>query len=1483
MKHASADHPFPGLRSFELDDREYFFGRDEHIEALYKKLLLNRFVAVVGSSGSGKSSLVKAGLLGRISSSIGTVEGDGSNWRTIVMRPLGRPLWRLACAVVPAKPSGTEAVDEERKGASTDLETDRALARLSRSSVGLIELLRELPAGNAGKLLLIVDQFEELFRYAPIAADTNFDERALFVKHLLRAVSSPDLRIHVLITMRSEFVGDCAQFRDLPEAISDSQFLTPRLTRNDRKRAVLGPLQLAGGEIAPALLQKILNDSGQEPDQLPVMQHALMRSWQAGLPSRRLTLDTYAKIGGMESAVSMHAEGLLQRRTKAEGPPQQRTESEKLDIERIFRALTDVDEEGRATRRPTRFIEIAAQCSTPETEASLINTFRDEECAFLLPSRNTPLDDDTILDITHEALIRKWKTLTVWVTREAEDGKNILRLHDLATRRKTDPEFVLAPREAAERNLWWQESKPTAAWAARYLKGDDNVKFADIRELLEASVARAVRDAERISGLERQAKEARLEAEQLLREKAEREAREKNTELQLAQMARKLAETQRQKLASLGPLQSEKVTQTIFISYSSHDKKIAIEVYEWLVGQGFEDIFLDLDPDQAGGRSEKVITSARIVLLLISPKWAESRFCQRELQVARAADKQLMPILIEPIGRGGCELLDDLRHHFQLVNWGDSGAKERILARLRQLGLVEEYFPYVHGRSPYPGLTGFDEEDAAVFFGRSAQIIEAIDRLRLYRQGGGCHVLAILGASGSGKSSFLRAGLWARLKRDKSSFFCLPILRPHDWQWSEHGLDLWYALRLAVENEQTLDKEYKEQIEKQKYLGADQDGLLLEAELLAILDRLARELGPGADHGRVSAVLAIDQTEELVRTARRRGVPLLSQGIVELLERSNVPLTIIISIRSDCFEMLQADPILGSLSMEAFSLAPIQVGSFRDVIQGPARVAGIRIDPELVDTLINDAGNVADSLPLLSFTLERLYVEFSAAKVITLSNYEALGGFAGSIEAAIERALKSADSDPAVPRNRAARLALLRRGLIPWLAGIDPDTGAPRRRVARLSEIPAEARPLIAHLVEQRLLATDANRETNEATIEPAHDALLRQWGLLRGWLTEDAALLAVLEDVKRASRDWAAASRSRAWLSHQTDRLAAAERLSARPDLTANLNPTDQAYIAACRKAETDAKRGRRLLQGAIYVLLAGVIVGLVGWINQATVADEWRWWTVTRPYMASQVWPYVLTAAQEQALKPGASFIECAQDCPEMIVVPAGSFTMGSPATEKGRYTNEDPQHEVTIAKPFAVSKYELTFADWDACVTGGGCNGYEPKDQGWGRGQRPVINVSWDDAQKYVAWLSQVTGKTYRLLSEAEYEYAARAGTTTAYPWGDNIGQGNANCAVCGSQFDNKQAAPVGTFAPNRFSLYDMVGNVFQWVEDCWHEDYNGAPTDGSAWSEGGTCDGRVVRGGSWSSPPSNLRSAARNWISATGRTAALGIRVGRTLGP
>ena len=229
-----------------------------------------------------------------------------------------------------------------------------------------------------------------------------------------------------------------------------------------------------------------------------------------------------------------------------------------------------------------------------------------------------------------------------------------------------------------------------------------------------------------------------------------------------------------------------------------------------------------------------------------------------------------------------------------------------------------------------------------------------------------------------------------------------------------------------------------------------------------------------------------------------------------------------------------------------------------------------------------------------------------------------------------------------------------------------------------------------------------------------------------------------------------------------------------------------------------------------------------------------------------------------------------------PAMVTIPAGVFRMGCVSGLDCR-NNEEPVHDVAIPHPFALSVHEVTFEDYDRFT-------YPNKvaDEFWGRGQRPVINVSWDDAREYVAWLSSQTGAEYRLPSEAEWEYAARAGSVAQYGWGNQVGRSRANCGDCGSQWDGARTAPVGSFAPNPWGVHDMHGNVWEWVEDCWNDNYAGAPSDGSAWL-GGECYVRVLRGGSWGAPPRALGAAYRGGITPGYRSSFVGVRVARTLTP
>jgi formylglycine-generating enzyme required for sulfatase activity len=299
---------------------------------------------------------------------------------------------------------------------------------------------------------------------------------------------------------------------------------------------------------------------------------------------------------------------------------------------------------------------------------------------------------------------------------------------------------------------------------------------------------------------------------------------------------------------------------------------------------------------------------------------------------------------------------------------------------------------------------------------------------------------------------------------------------------------------------------------------------------------------------------------------------------------------------------------------------------------------------------------------------------------------------------------------------------------------------------------------------------------------------------------------------------------------------------------------------------------------------------------IGQAVLAHLFRIVTVVSMILIARMADAQETSRRDPALSaPGSvkTFRDHLADgqpcaaCPDMVVVPAGSFVMGSPANEEGRGENEGPQHKVILVAPFAVGRFAVTFHQWDACVADGGCNGYKPYDISQTRGNLPAIDVNRSDAKAYAAWLSKRTGKSYRLLTEAEREYVTRAGTTTPFWWGSSISKGRAN-------YDSsyglagfapvQRTVPVDTYAPNPWGLYQVHGNIWEWTEDCWNNSYLGAPTDGSAWTAG-DCSIGVLRGGSWDREWRFLRSAFRYGFFADYRydyyREDFGFRVARTL--
>jgi formylglycine-generating enzyme required for sulfatase activity len=272
-----------------------------------------------------------------------------------------------------------------------------------------------------------------------------------------------------------------------------------------------------------------------------------------------------------------------------------------------------------------------------------------------------------------------------------------------------------------------------------------------------------------------------------------------------------------------------------------------------------------------------------------------------------------------------------------------------------------------------------------------------------------------------------------------------------------------------------------------------------------------------------------------------------------------------------------------------------------------------------------------------------------------------------------------------------------------------------------------------------------------------------------------------------------------------------------------------------------------------------------------------------MTRTLIAAAAALLLLGAAAPAPANKAKTLKDCSH-CPEMVVAPAGEFMMGSPSGEK--YRGTEAQHLVTIPKAFAVSKFEITFAEWDACVAGGGCNGYKPA-AAWGRGRQPVNDISWTDAKAYAAWLSKTTGKSYRLLSEAEWEYAARAGAATPFAFGPTISSAQANfdatekTNLSPKGLKRGKTTPVGSFAPNAFGLYDMHGNVWEWVEDCWTDEYGPAsPKDGRPVAKG-DCGGHVLRGGSWEDYAGDIRAAARVASETADHSWSDGIRVARDL--
>jgi WD40 repeat protein len=445
----TGENPFPGLRPFEDDEAYLFFGREQQIDELLRRLRTERFIAVVGTSGSGKSSLIRAGLFSALR--VGAMSGAGSRWRIATMRPGNDPIGQLAAQLESAGLLGTEG--------DADLRTDLAYAILERGALGLVEIVRQMPIREDENVLIVVDQFEELFRYAQSEEDTA----AAFVSLLLEATSHPDLRLYVVLTMRSDFLGDCASFTNLPERINRGLYLVPRMTRDQLEAAIVGPVRVAGTHIAPQLVNRLLNDVGDDPDQLPVLAHALMLTYdlwtvdhEAGEP---IDERHYSATGGLAQAIDAHAERIF-----AELTPTQQTVAEKL-----FAAITELGPDNRGIRRPLAFDELRAVCDADEADVrAVVEAYRARTCSFLRPPPEVPVTAHTVIDIGHEALMRGWSRLRRLLNEEVESARTYERLSDAALMHSRAQGALLVDPALALNLEWRQRFAPTGAWAKRY-------------------------------------------------------------------------------------------------------------------------------------------------------------------------------------------------------------------------------------------------------------------------------------------------------------------------------------------------------------------------------------------------------------------------------------------------------------------------------------------------------------------------------------------------------------------------------------------------------------------------------------------------------------------------------------------------------------------------------------------------------------------------------------------------------------------------------------------------------------------------------------------------------------------------------------------------------------------------------------------------------------------------------------------------------
>jgi len=916
----------------------------------------------------------------------------------------------------------------------------------------------------------------------------------------------------------------------------------------------------------------------------------------------------------------------------------------------------------------------------------------------------------------------------------------------------------------------------------------------------------------------------------------------------------------------------------VFLSYHWRDREPVERIARSLRDQGLKP-FLDrwyLVPGRPWPQAlEQTLASCQAVPVCIGPgemgPWQtrESNFALD--RQGRNADVPVIPVLLpgsDPVlGFLGQNTWVDLRQ-----GTDDQGLLSLLAGAIRGEAPGPDLAKRLRATRatlcPYRGLLYFREEDAPFFFGRKAAIKDLQEAIRQHR------FIAVVGASGSGKSSVVRAGLVPQLRQEQDTTWDVATLFPGD----EPLKALARAVSPLLEPETMDETDRLSKINKLADAFAKQDVSLHDVGL-RVLEKQS---------GTNRLLLVIDQAEELYTVAkdehqRRRFI----DELLDASERGSW--TAMLTLRGDFVgKALSYRPLSDRLQGAQVNVGPMTRAELEEAITSPARRVELSFADGLVTRILDDVGDEPGHLPLLEFVLKRLW-EVRQGPELSHQAYDAMGGLQGAVA-------KKADEvfDKFTPPEQAAVkrvfLQVVRAG----------ETGEDTRRRAAFSEIGAAAMEVVKKLADERLLVTN-RAVAGEETVEVSHEALIRQWHRLQGWLNENREFLLWRERLRGRVNEWqhntqdegtllrgALLVEAQRWLSQKADmltdeerdyirhsveareravqaeqqraeqELAQAKRLAeeaakreeaeraraaaaeqaqkaaeeAQQAQQARAQEAERAQAAEARRAET-AERARRRQRQFSLALLS---LFLLGWIV------TWLWQT---GYTGDQAW-----------LKVESLFVGIHQE-PDMVSVQGGTFQMGDV--------------DLVMIKSFALGKYEVTFDEYDRFAIASGRR--LPEDQGWGRGQSPVINVSWGDAEAYAEWLSARTGKRYRLPTESEWEYAAR-GKTKKDEWSGTSIESELQDYAVYSQNSGGKTQPVRgdkPRKPNDYGLHDMSGNVWEWVQDC-YEIVNEE-----------NCGLRVVRGGSWNFGPENLRVSDRNWNLPDIRFNDIGFRLAQDIEP